>query len=74
MFFRALHFACDSMTLAVQTILERFEKLTEPEKRDAAREILRRLPVAATPAMSDDELTALADELFQELDRQEAGS
>lgn len=62
------------MTVAVKKILDRFDELSEPEKRDAAREILRRLPPEQILPLADDELTAAAEELFLELDRQEAAS
>jgi hypothetical protein len=62
------------MTIAVQEILDRFNGLTEPEQREAAREILRRVPSGERSTISDDELTSLADELFLELDHREAGS
>lgn len=62
------------MTAAVRSLLTHFEHLSEAEKRDAASEILRRARDWDSPPLSDDELTAIADETFIELDRREANS
>ena len=48
------------MTIAVKEILDRFDGLTEPEQREAAREILRRVPSGEKSTLSDDDLTSLA--------------
>jgi len=60
------------MTVAVKSLLENFDKLSEGEKREAALEILRRTGFGDYARLSDDELTTLADEFFLELDAQEA--
>lgn len=60
------------MSSAVQEILARFEKLSEEERRDATREILRRTVPADYGPLSDDALAELADEIFVELDKREA--
>lgn len=60
------------MTSQVQQILQSFGGLTLAEQREVAVEILRRTQVWTTDAMNDDELTQLADELFLQLDQQEA--
>ncbi len=62
------------MTTAVQSLLTNFDRLSEAEKRDAAREILRRTARWDSPSLTDEELTAIADETFLELDRQEANA
>lgn len=62
------------MTVAIQEILDRFDGLTEPEQREAALEILRRVPAEGRPTLTDDELNSLADELFLELDHREVGT
>ena len=60
------------MTTEVQAILDSFERLAEPAKRELASEILRRTLVFDDAPLSDDELAAIADETFLELDRIEA--
>lgn len=60
------------MTTAVETLLSNFDRLSEPEKRDAVREILRRTRQLEYASFTDDELTALADATFVELDEREA--
>ena len=57
------------MTTQVQSILTTFEALPEDDKRELASEILRRSMAMETPALSDDQLTAVADELFLGLER-----
>jgi hypothetical protein len=60
------------MTISVQNIIRSFEQLPEIEKREVAREIIRRTLEFDIPPMSDEELVLTADELFLELDRREA--
>ena len=62
------------MTIAVQEILDRFDGLTEPEQREAAREILLRVLSGENSALSDEELTRLAKARFAEMDCAEAAS
>ena len=59
------------MTTAVHSLLSAFDRLSENEKLDATREILRRSAQLDSPALTDEELTAVADETFLELDRRE---
>jgi len=61
------------MTAAVQEIISKFDRLPAEEQREAAREILLRAAQIDTSPLTDEELTALADEAFLELDRREAG-
>lgn len=53
------------MTATVENILISFEKLTEPEKRDLALEVVRRTN------LSDDEQDFLAEDLFLAVKREE---
>jgi hypothetical protein len=62
------------MTTAVKELLNRFERLSEQEQQEAARAILVRTAQMDSPELSDEQLTALADEAFLELDQREAGS
>ncbi len=60
------------MTATVENLLVSFEKLTEPEKRDLAIEVVRRTDIFGLPDLSDEEQTLLAEDLFLALDREEA--
>ena len=60
------------MTQAVEQLLATFDGLTEAEKHVAAVEVLRRASPAEDEPLTDEALVAIADELFLELDRQEA--
>lgn len=62
------------MSPEIEDILGSFEALPEVGKREVASEILRRTAALEAPPLSDDELTAIADERFLELDREEAGN
>jgi hypothetical protein len=59
------------MTRTVQELLDTFDRLPEPEQREAASEILRRFRRIALDPMPDDELTLTAEDLFLELDQRE---
>jgi len=58
------------MTLAAQRILETFETLPETDKQTVAAEILRRTLDDST--LEDQELVLAADQVFLQLDRNEA--
>lgn len=60
------------MTPTVEDLLVSFEKLTEPEKRDLAIEVVRRTDIFGAEEVSDEELTLAAEDLFLALDREEA--
>jgi len=60
------------MTAAVRRFLESFDALPEPEKYQAAIEILRRVTAAGEGDLSDEALVGAADELFRALDAEEA--
>ena len=59
------------MTTAVESLISSFDRLSEPEQRDAIREILRRTRRLDYDSLTDEELTALADATFLELDERE---
>jgi hypothetical protein len=61
------------MSVAVQQLLDTFDALPAAEKHQAAVEILRRYDEPSEEGLSDETLTALADELFAALDEEEAG-
>jgi hypothetical protein len=54
----------------VQALLESFDALSEGERHEVAVELLRR--VAPPAELPDEALVAAADEVFRELDAQEA--
>jgi hypothetical protein len=56
----------------IEDILRSFDGLPKVGKREVASEILRRTAALETPPLSDDKLSAIADERFLELDREEA--
>ncbi len=60
------------MASGVDEILESFESLPNEAKREVASEILRRIAKFDNPQLTDDELTAIADDLFTDLDRRES--
>lgn len=60
------------MTAKVLEVVDTFQRLSEAEQREALAEILRRSTAQECSSLSDAELTALADELFLEMDRAEA--
>jgi len=59
------------MTSAVQALLESFDALPEPERHEAAVELLRRATLPAPAGLPDEAPVAAADELFRELDARE---
>lgn len=59
------------MSAPVQQLLDLFDALPEPDQREAAAEIVRRLPDGGD--LADGDLDTLADELFAALDAEEAG-
>ena len=59
------------MSTATQSILESFNQLPEPEKRELAAEIIRWTANLDFPPLTDEDLVIAADELFIELDRAE---
>jgi hypothetical protein len=59
------------MTPSVQELLDRFDRLPEAEKHEAASEILQRVRRLDLDPISDDDLILSAEEMFLELDRRE---
>lgn len=60
------------MTAAGKNILEHFESLPDPEKREVLASLLRISRSIDYPEVSDEDLLASADGLFLEYDRREA--
>ena len=60
------------MTTFTQQILDSFDRLPEPEKRELAAEILRRTAKLDFPPLADEELVLAAEERFLELDKRKA--
>ena len=60
------------MTSAAMEMLSEFEQLTERDQFEVAREILLRARRWEYPDLTDDEITAIADEAFCRLDAEEA--
>ncbi|MBM4033529.1 MAG: hypothetical protein FJ291_17340 [Planctomycetes bacterium] len=60
------------MTTTVRSLLERFDSLPEPDRRELAAEILKRSLGAGCDPLSDDDLVRSAEALFRELDREES--
>jgi hypothetical protein len=60
------------MTVSVQDLLDSFDRLPEPERWEAAAEILRRTSHLDLPPLDDEALSLRAEELFLELDAREA--
>jgi hypothetical protein len=57
------------MTQAVASILEKFEQLSEPERRELRQAIVARVPM--TDDLTDDDFAALAAASFRALDEEE---
>lgn len=60
------------MTALVQELLDTFDQLTDSERLDLLLEILKRTVYLDFPPLSDEDLVLNAEELFLELDEQEA--
>lgn len=60
------------MSTEIESILQSFERLSMPDKREVASEIIRRSLSLDLPPLSDDELVGIANELFVSLDQNEA--
>ncbi len=61
------------MTATVQQLLDSFDALSEIDKHQATVEILRRFTGALEGDLPESALSEAADELFRDLDVQEAG-
>lgn len=62
------------MTVAVQNLLNAFERLAEFEKWELVFEILRRVAHFDFPPLTDEELVLNAEAVFLELDRSETAN
>jgi hypothetical protein len=62
------------MTATAKALLSEFERLSEREQKDLAAEILRLCRKWEWPALTDEELTQIAEERFLTLDMEEAGN
>ncbi len=62
------------MSATVQHFLETFDSLPDPDKRQAAIEILRRVTAADEGDLPEAALVGAADELFLALDAEESGN
>lgn len=62
------------MTANAQNVLHSFDLLPDPDKQEVALEIIRRSAAWDLPALSDEQLVAAADGLFQHLDRMESSA
>lgn len=60
------------MTALVQELLNTFERLTDSERLELLGEILKRTVDLDFPPLSNEDLVLNAEEIFLELDRQEA--
>ncbi len=60
------------MTTEAQNLLRSFDLLQEADKREVAAEIIRRSSATDVPPLSDDQLIAIADEVFLEMDKEES--
>lgn len=59
------------MSRDAQAILAALDDLPPTEREEVVSELLRRVALSEHAAPSDDELTAAADAVFQDLDRRE---
>jgi len=62
------------VTTRVQQILQSFEHLSEEDKRQILRELLRRSVTLDAPPLSEEQLVRAAEDLFLQVDRSEAGN
>ncbi len=61
------------MTSAVRNLLQAYDSLPEPDKRELVAEILRRSVKVDFAPLSEEDLLQTANDLFLELDQREAG-
>ncbi len=62
------------MSSGAQAILAALDDLPATEREEVVSELLRRVALSQHVAPSDDELTAAADAVFEDLDRRENSS
>jgi hypothetical protein len=63
-----------SMTTTAQNILQSFDALPQSEQAEVAAEIMRRASTWEEPTLSDDALTAVAADIFRQLDAGESSN
>jgi hypothetical protein len=61
----------DPMTQAATKLLDEFEALPDRDRSELVAELVRRVGLAHHDLPNDDDLVAVADRLFVELDRHE---
>ncbi len=59
------------MTRAAEAVLEAFEHLSDAEREEVFKRLLRRVAETAYEAFTDEELVASGRDLFRNLDEQE---
>ena len=62
------------MSRDAQAVLAAFDQLPPAEREEVVGALLRRVAQSDHKSLSDDELVAAADEVFQDLDRREKSS
>ena len=62
------------MTTAVRDLIRSFQSLSDAEKREAASFLLRQVVQDETSDLGTEPFTAIAEELFLDLDAEEAGN
>jgi hypothetical protein len=62
------------MTTAVRNLIRSFQSLSDAEKREAASFLLRQVVQDETSDLGTEPFTAIAEELFLDLDAEEAGN
>ncbi|MGW8258309.1 MAG: hypothetical protein ACWGMZ_12555 [Thermoguttaceae bacterium] len=60
------------MTTEAQNLIRYFDSLQNSDKLEVAAEIIRRSLLLHKPPLSDEQLTAAAEEIFLEMDREES--
>ena len=60
------------MTAEAKHLLEDFDKLSDPEKREVLSELLHAAQLLEYPAIPEEQLISAANDLFLEYDRREA--
>jgi len=59
------------MTQAAKKLLDEFDALSDRDRSELVAELVRRVTLASHDLPQDDDLVAVADRLFIELDRRE---
>ena len=59
------------MTHATQKLIDEFEALPDPDRSELLAELARRVALSPHELPKDEDLVAIADDLFTQLDRRE---